>query len=337
MMSWIEDILRCKSLSIIGLEKNTGKTESLNYILQELKDSGRTIALTSIGIDGEKRDQVCQIAKPEIELYEGMVFVTTEQHYRTRRLVAEVLDISDRRTSLGRLVTARAKTGGKVLLSGPPDTAGLKELISGMGRWEVGLTIVDGALSRFSHGSPAVCEGLVLATGAAVSGTIPQLVNKTKYVYDLISLEEVEPQIGRQLEEKESGIWAVDGQGIVRDLGIPSALMLERYKADVFRYGRCLYVAGVVSDNLLNFLRTQALPVELIIQDFTRMFALPETYNFFVHKGNRVKVLRRSRLLGVTVNPMSSSGFCLNSVRLREALEAALKIPVYDVRTMKSK
>ena len=53
MMSWIEDILRCKSLSIIGLEKNTGKTESLNYILQELKDSGRTIALTSIGIDSE--------------------------------------------------------------------------------------------------------------------------------------------------------------------------------------------------------------------------------------------------------------------------------------------
>lgn len=49
---------------------------------------------------------------------EGMIFVTSEKHYRERRLVAEIMEIDDHRTALGRLVIARAKTSGKVLLSG---------------------------------------------------------------------------------------------------------------------------------------------------------------------------------------------------------------------------
>ena len=32
-MPFIEEILKYKSLSIVGMEKNTGKTECLNYIL----------------------------------------------------------------------------------------------------------------------------------------------------------------------------------------------------------------------------------------------------------------------------------------------------------------
>ena len=42
------------------------ETECLNYILRRIKDSADRFALTSIGIDGENRDQVCQTPKPEI-------------------------------------------------------------------------------------------------------------------------------------------------------------------------------------------------------------------------------------------------------------------------------
>lgn len=66
-------------LAIVGLEKNTGKTECLNYILRRIKDSADRFALTSIGIDGENRDQVCQTPKPEIIVPEGMIFVTSEK------------------------------------------------------------------------------------------------------------------------------------------------------------------------------------------------------------------------------------------------------------------
>lgn len=335
-MGFVGDILRHRSVSIVGLAKNAGKTECLNYILRCGQAGGRCIAVTSIGLDGETVDQVKRTPKPEIEIYEGMVFATSEAHYRQKRLVAEVLDVSDRRTALGRVVTARALTSGKVLLSGPSDTQSVRELVDGFGRFGVQTSIVDGALSRLSHGSPAVTDAMVLVTGAALSGNIPRLVRETKYVYDRTGLEAVDAELYRKLAGKENGVWAVDEQGEVHDLGIPSVLMLERAQADIFRYGNTIYVPGVVSDRLLENLRVQkhAADIVLIIRDFTRVFASMETYYAFLAKGGRIKVLQKSEVLAVCVNPVSPDGYRLDADRLADEMQKALGVPVYDVMRM---
>ena len=333
-MGFVTNILDFGSLAIVGLEKNTGKTECLNYILGQLDGQADRFALTSVGIDGETRDQVCQTAKPEIEVPEGMIFVTSEKHYREKRLTAEVLDVSEERTALGRLVTARARMRGKLLLSGPSDTAGLKALIARLKARGVGTTIVDGALSRLSLASPVVTEAMILATGAAVAGNIPELVRKTKYVYELIGIEEVEETLRPQLEPLTQGVWAVSETGEAIDLGLPSVLMLERSGNDLFRYGRRIYATGVVTDRLFQLLRPQQQEVELIIRDFTRVFASPEAYYAFLRRGHRIRVVHSSRLLAVTVNPTAPSGLVLDSRRLCEAMQEALQIPVYDVKKM---
>ena len=51
-MTFIDDILNYDSLSIVGLQKNTGKTVSLNYVLDRLPIYRKRFAVTSIGIDG---------------------------------------------------------------------------------------------------------------------------------------------------------------------------------------------------------------------------------------------------------------------------------------------
>ena len=336
-LDFVGEILKHRSLAIVGMEKNTGKTECLNYILHQLKGKGGDIAITSIGIDGEKRDQVCQTVKPEIEVEEGMIFITSEKHFHEKRLVAEVLDVSGERTALGRLVTARARSAGKVLLSGASDSAGLKRLIEGMKRMGVTTTIVDGALSRLSLASPAVTDAMVLATGAALSANIPQLVQKTKYIYDLIGLELAEEKLANELLPVEKGVWAIDGDGLVHDLNIPSVFMLENSDGNIFRYGSRLYVSGAVSDKLLRFLRMQKDPVELIVRDFTRIFAAADAYYGFVKKGGVIKVLQKSRLLAITINPQSPEGFCLDSDKLKMAMEAELGVSVYDVRKLREK
>ena len=134
-MPFVEEILRHGSVSIVGLAKNAGKTEVLNYVLGRVGGRAARVAVTSIGLDGETVDQVKRTPKPEIVIPEGMVFTTSETHYRQKRLVAEVLDVGVRDTALGRLITARALTGGKVLLSGPSDTASLVALI---GAFQIG-------------------------------------------------------------------------------------------------------------------------------------------------------------------------------------------------------
>lgn len=51
--------------------------------------------------------------------------------------------------------------------------------------------------------------------------------------------------------------------------------MLERSGENLFRHGRRIYATGIVTDKLFQLLRTQQREVELIIRDFTRVFASP--------------------------------------------------------------
>ncbi len=333
-MPFVKDIENYKSLSIVGLEKNTGKTECLNYVLSRLKDSHRQIALTSIGIDGENRDQVKQTHKPEIEVYEGMIYVTPELYYRKRKLVSEILDVSTQQTCLGRLVTARAKSSGKAMISGPANNKALKELIDNLHKNGVDTTIVDGALSRKSIGSPAVTDAMILATGAALSANIPQLVFKTQYIYNLINIDTVEKTLGDRLIDIDNGIWAITPDNLIVDLGITSVLMIERVKEKLFGYGTRFFVNGAVTDKLFEFLKNQKQikKTEVIVRDFTKIFATPEVYYSYIKRGGKISVLQKTKLIAVCINPVSPDGYNLNSDELKQAMEEKLQLPVYDVK-----
>lgn len=349
-MPFIDDILNYSSLSIIGMEKNTGKTECLNYIInrineinsQHLYNNGHLcVAITSIGIDGENVDQVTKTHKPEIELSAGMVFITSEKHYRSRKLISEILELSDRKTSLGRLVTAKVIHPGKVILSGPSTTQWMRKIINSLPEHGVHLTIVDGALSRKSSGSPVLTKSLILTTGAAVSPYIPELIKKTKYIFQLINLQPFTSDCDRLVEELndlESGIFAIDKKNVIHNLSIPSSLVLDKYKDRLFEYGHTLFVAGVVADNFLNLLKMQkeVKQTRVIVKDFTRIFASPEVYYSYLKAGGTIELLDKNQLIAICVNPTSPTGYTLDSKKLCDQLHEELNIPVYDIRQIYS-
>lgn len=330
---FVNDILNHHSISIVGLEKNTGKTVCLNYILRRLNDLGVSTAVTSIGVDGEQTDSVYATAKPEITLYEGMRFITSERHYLQRRLVSEIVDVDTRRTSLGQLVTAEVLCRGKVILSGAATTKVLSQQIDTFHRQGVRLTIVDGALSRLSLASPTVTEAMILATGAAVSPNLQQLISKTRFVYRLINLEEVSDAVRTSLAGATSGLWALDGDGVAHDLDIPSVFLLGTENGDIFRYGDTLFASGAVTDRLLKYLtaRPNVRRMVLVVRDFTKLFITPEAFAEYTRRGGRLQVLQRSRLIAVCLNPTSPQGYRLDSREACSQLTEALGTPVYDV------
>ena len=332
-MPFVQDILKYRSLSIVGLEKNTGKTVCLNYLLQRLDALHVGAAVTSIGVDGEQADSLYSTAKPEIRLYEGMQFVTSERHYAQRQLVSRLIAVDERRTALGKLVTAEVICPGKVLLSGAATTALLRQQIDQASRRGVQLTVVDGALSRLSLASPTVTDAMILATGAAVSPNLQQLISKTRFVFRLINLPEAEDGIKEQLNAIESGLWAIDSDGIVHNLNIPSAFLLGNDNNNLFRYGNTLFASGAVSDRLLRYLCTtpHIKDIVLIVRDFTKLFITPEVYAEYCRRGGRIEVLQRSHLVAICFNPTSPQGYRLHSAEACQALSEALQTPVYDV------
>ena len=331
-MSLIDNILRCRTLSITGMAKNTGKTVALNYLLEQLRLRGKRVAVTSIGIDGEKTDQVTQTEKPEIELCEGTIFVTSEYHYRQRQLLSEILDLSEDSTSLGRLVTARVLQAGKVILSGPATTGGVRKVLDRMGEYGVDITIVDGALSRKSHAAPTITDGLILSTGAAIAPDLNTILKKTSELHDLMQLPEYETPYADELMQKENGIFALADEGYT-SLNIPSSLLSDKYKAELFSHGNKLFISGILTDMMLNFLRMQPEVKKsvVVVKDFTKIFVTPMNLKLFMSKGGRLCVLKRPNLIAVTVNPVAPSGFTLPSKVLVEAMQKVFDVPVVDV------
>ena len=335
-MKLIDDILKYKSLSVVGLAKNVGKTETLNFILRNLQNSTKTVAITSIGIDGETTDAVTLTEKPEITVYPNMLFTTAEKLFMQKRPHSEILDISIEETIFGRLVTARTLQRGKVLLSGAANTAMLRKIISRNATLGADLTIADGALSRLSLASPATTEAMILATGAALSSNIDTLVRQTKFICQLIDMEEFELPIGTNTDNLTSDIYYIKDREII-PLGLPSALAinsLTKTQLDELKESRQILIIGILSNKIIDFLIAHQLAksTTIIARDFSTIFVSDIKYNLFCKLGGEFRVLKKTNLLALTVNPTSPQGITLNSEVLCSKLSEATGKMAFDVR-----
>ena len=338
-MPFIAELIKYKSCSIVGLEKNTGKTECFNYVMQRLPLDKIRVAVSSIGIDGETTDQVTKTAKPEIFLREGVYFGTSEKHYLTKLLTSELLEISDENTSLGNIVIGKALTPGKLLLSGPSSTNGLRRWMNEMRKYDIDLTIIDGALSRLSLASPAVSESMILATGAAYSANINTLVQKTAFVVQMINLELTSQENYDTFIDINSGVWAIDFDADndfekkLVDLKVASSLSIN-INTEGLKKCKTLYVSGALTDNFVNHIRQNKIfnETEIVVRDFTKIFLTPMTYNTFVNNKRKITVLQKSKLIAVCVNPTSPNGIVLDSEKLCKTLSEAINLPVYDLK-----
>jgi len=314
------------------MEKNTGKTTCLNFILNKLKETNRKVAVTSIGIDGEQIDSVTQTQKPEIEIFAGMGFVSSEYFYKKKKLTAEIIDVSQRTTSHGRLVFAKAITSGKVILSGPNTTVWLKQVMEQLWASGFDFVITDGALSRKSLASPTLSESLILTTGAALTPILPELVRKTKFVYQLTQIEEFKTDLKNTLNSFDTGIYALNSHEFT-NLDIPSTLLLDKYKNELFAHGNTLYAAGIITNSLLNTLRISKTiaDITLIAKDFTKIFVAQDVLNHYLRAGGKLKVLNKNKLIAICVNPTSPKGNKMDSQKLVETLQKEVNVPVFDL------
>ncbi|MEE0267722.1 MAG: hypothetical protein UD103_07080 [Bacteroidales bacterium] len=331
-MPFIEDVLKYKSISFVGMEKNAGKTQTLNYVLSRLRTfSNIKLALTSIGVDGETVDIVTSTSKPEIEIYPDTTFITSQALYAQKEIVSAIEEISKETTALGKLITAKAITRGKVLLGGPSNNKSLKEFIEKLTQTH-DITLVDGALSRKSFGSPSITQAMILSTGASLSASLPVVVKKTKFIYQMTQLPQYREHY-EDLQQIESGIYAITQEGII-DLQIPSLMMIDKYKDKIFAKGTRIYVAGALNDKFVQFLKIQKniKEIEIIIKDFTKIFAQEDNVLQYLNKGGQIKVLEKTNLIAITANPISPTGYNFNNEEMLEALRKEIPINIYNIK-----
>jgi hypothetical protein len=318
-----------RALALVGLAKNTGKTVTLAAILAEHAAAGRLVGVTSIGRDGEEHDVIdARIDKPRVQLQAGSLVATTGGLLRASGLAHERLVQTGVRTPLGEVVLARLSEGGTVEVAGPSaavDVRAVSEAMSELGAEQV---LIDGAIDRRAASSPAVADGLVMATGAILGEDIDEVVAATSDAVDLVRLPTASGE--------------ADGDGRER-IALERRLVLNAEPAEIATLLRehpragVLLVEGALGERFLEGLlaaRAERAGRELriVVGDPTKVFLSRRGPRWYARQGVSIEVLQTIELKAITVNPLAPQSHSFDSRVLRELIEAAVAdVPVLDV------
>ena len=203
---------RCRplsSLAIVGTAKNVGKTTTMNWLISRFEAQGIRLGLTSVGRDGEDLDMVTDRPKPRITPPPGTLVATA--HLSAKRSSARLKEIRPTpfRTAIGPVSIYEVQTVGTVEVAGPvsvSDTRRLVEMLRDLGAKQV---IVDGAIDRRASAASDLADGVILATGLALSEDPEEVVRRTAAHVRWLSLPnatfEVPSQAGA-LVSRERGL-----------------------------------------------------------------------------------------------------------------------------------
>jgi hypothetical protein len=320
-------------LALVGLAKNTGKTETLAAILAEHAAVGTPVGVTSIGRDGEAHDVIdARIEKPRVRLTAGSLVATSGVLLRASGVAHERLRRTGVRTPLGEVVLARLSEPGTVEVAGPSAAADLLAVAEAMAELGAEQVLIDGAIDRRAASSPTVADGLLMATGAVLGQEIEQVVAATRDAVDLVRLPlAADASTGAPMDEGEERL-ALERRLVLS--GEPAeiaALLKERPRA------KTLLVDGALSERFLEGLlaaRTQrdGRELRIVVGDPTKVFLSRRGPSWYRRQGVAIEVQRTINLKAITVNPVAPQSHRFDSPRLRELIgEAVPDVPVLDV------
>jgi hypothetical protein len=128
-LSNLLDNHNARVLSIVGLAKNTGKTNTLNYVIHEFANKDVICGLTSTGRDGEGFDVLTSaIKKPSIYVTKGNYIATASQFIKNLGDNVTALLDTGFRTQMGNVQICRINNACAVQLAGPLTNKGIKEV-----------------------------------------------------------------------------------------------------------------------------------------------------------------------------------------------------------------
>lgn len=323
-----------RSLSIIGMCKNAGKTTALNRMIGEYDRRGVVLGLTSIGRDGESRDVVTSTHKPRIYIRRGTLFATAAGLLPLCDMTREVLKTTGIATPLGEVVLFRALSDGYVQLAGPSMNRQLMEVRGLFEDYGAEKIIIDGAISRRSLCSRAVTEATVLCTGASCHKDLDTVVAMTKHICEILCLPELEDRALAELLEQSGDklrFFTEARESVLQSAEDVDESALLKRRADI----RYLAVSGAVTDAVISPLILSGVPLEgltLVAEDASKVLVSEDWLARFLRRGGLFAVRDAVSLRAVTVNPVSVYGYRFDQAEFKEKMTAALSVPVIDVK-----
>ncbi len=329
-----------KTISIIGMAKNTGKTVTLNQLIEELYLKGYKLGLLSYGRDGESVDLITGKEKPPVKVYPGSFFVTASRALKGSDLHFKKIAETDISSTMGQVNLYQAQGEGEVQLVGINRLSQLMyikdQLIN-----RVDYLLIDGALDRRSSALPRISGAVVLATGAVIGKDLDDVMAKTKYEVQKLNMPTLNNQddlifIQKFEQDKESILWTAEDE-IVRFKTPTSLLLLNEikdYLAQSEKGVKYIFVNGAFTNTISRRIIDLNLnDLTVIIPDATKLFIDKMEYARLVKNNISLKVLYPLNLIALTINPYNPEGKSLDDDEFLDNIKRHFDIPVFNVKS----
>jgi hypothetical protein len=297
-----------RSLAVIGLVKNAGKTTVVNALMA---NCAHRFGLTSLGLDGERTDNLTGLAKPRIAPPADTLVATTRGSLDRSKYSLPVIRELPFATPLGRVVIGAATGQGQVEVSGPTTLREVRATVDELLALGAEQVLVDGAINRLGSASPRVSDALIMATGGMVADTLDEVVETTSATLEMLMLPEASPETQGLVAKPDLSMAravSVDGRGVKSTLeldtvvgeGVTVAREVERRKTHT------LFIGGALTEEFVDDF-TRVLPprrrLRVVVRDATVLVLPPATVSRFRRRGIDLEVMHRLRVLAVTANP----------------------------------
>ncbi len=342
-MALFEQIVNAgyKSISLIGMSKNAGKTVALNHLIDSAQGLGVTLGLTSIGRDGERQDLVTETHKPTIYVYSGTVIATTKNFVEQATARMEILASTSIHTAMGTIIIAKVTYDGYIELAGPSTTGGTSAVVELLRSFGAEVVLVDGALDRRSLASPSVTEATVLSTGAALHRQMLEVVNLTAHRVNLFHLpvinEAYRDVVAELMQAGRVGlVKCLDDQIVGQTLDFKTALGAGQLIAgQVDQDTTHIVIPGSFGNYIIDsFLEVKKhlKDITWVVEDATKIFIAPGKWRYYLKKGLTLCIKSPIKLVGITYNPTSPKGYTFDPDEFEMHLKTAIPdVPIIDV------
>ncbi len=324
-----------KTVSIVGMAKNAGKTTALNYFIEEAMDEGLRLGITSTGRDGENTDLVTNTDKPRVFLETDTIVSVPTELYDLAEAGLEILRMTKYPTAIGQLMLCRVADSGYVQIAGPLTTQAHKAMCRDMFELGAELVIIDGAIDRKSIAAPETSDAIILATGATISRSMKKVAEETAHIVNLYRLPVLEDEgLREQLKAYEGGICLVK-KGEIHPLDLKTGLNAGRYiDSAIDEDTEYIYVSGALTDSVIADISTAKLKkIPLVLKDPTKIFISSINWGRLLKRGLTPLVLDNIKVAAVTVNPYAPQGYVFDHKALLETVQAEIPdVPVIDVK-----
>lgn len=314
------------TLAVMGMCKNTGKTVALNHLLEQAAAARVSVGVTSIGRDGEDRDQVFFVPKPPVQVWPGSLVATARATLQRAKVRWKLVASAGIDSPMGEILIVEVLEHGEMEIAGASRGKDQHQLIGQLKQCGASLVLLDGALGRSHHASPAIADGVILATGAAQGGGIQDVIRKTRERLAILNIAQVDDETKTLcqvvFEHGGVGLWNRRGERVFQaDIATLNAgtTLLNYLDCDL----ATVALSGAVGRSLWRALTTLAARhpgLTVVVADGTKLFVDHADLVAFERLGARLQAFNGINIAGITLNPFSPLG---GSFAAEEFLAAA--------------